>query len=152
MANFSIGFTGFDEHDPLVAIGELRLGGVREYFESVLGYWELDDYAQIWANGLRRILGGASISCLATSVTNPSSANFVEVWPLYREGIYVYVQNRFVFLDQLTHEFDPKAPWESVGPRSVVNEDGQRISEWRVGLDDIRYFLDSGKLSGRIGS
>lgn len=148
MANFSIGFTGFDEHDPLVAIGELRLGEVHEYFQSVLGFWELDDYARSWTTGLRRILAGASISCLATSVTDPASANFVEVWPLYREEADVYVQNRFVFLDQLTHEFDPQAPWESLGPRSVVNEDGQRISEWRVGLDDIKYFLDSGAFSG----
>jgi hypothetical protein len=141
LANFSIGFTGFDEHDPLVALGELRLGEAHEYFQSVLGFWGLDDYTQSWATGLRRILAGASISCLATSVTDPSSANFVEVWPLYREGIDVYVQNRFVFLDQLTREFDPKAPWESIDPRSVVNEDGRAISEWKVNLTDIREFL-----------
>lgn len=150
MANFSIGFTGFDDHDPLVAIGELRLGEVHEYFESVLGFWELDDYARSWMTGLRRILAGASISCLVTSVTDPSSANFVEVWPLYREETDVYVQNRFIFLDQLTREFDPKAPWESIGPRSIVNEDGQRISEWRVGLDDIRSFIDSDTLGSHM--
>lgn len=142
MANFSIGFTGFDEDDPLVALGELQLGEVHEYFQSVLGFWGLDDYTQSWATGLRRILAGASISCLATSVTDPSSANFVEVWPLYREGADVYVQNRFLFLDQLTREFDPKAPWESMDPRSVVNEDGQAISEWEVTLADIREFLE----------
>lgn len=146
MANFSIGFTGFDADDPLVALGELRLGEVREYFQSVLGFWELGDYTKSWATGLRRILAGASISCLATSVTDPATANFVETWPLYREGSDVYIHNKFLFLDQLTHEFDPKAPWESIGPRSVVNEDGQRISEWQVRVDDIRYFLDSGTL------
>jgi hypothetical protein len=150
LANFSIGFTGFDEDDPLVALGELRLGEVHEYFQSVLGFWELGDYTKSWAIGLRRILAGASISCLATSVTDPATANFVETWPLYREGVDVYVHNKFLFLDQLAHEFDPKAPWESIGPRSVVNEDGQRISEWRVRLDDIRYFLDSGTLGDRM--
>jgi len=141
LANFSISFTGFDEDDPLVALGELQLGEVHEYFQSVLGFWGLDDYTQSWATGLRRILAGAPISCLATSVTDPSSANFVEVWPLYREGTDVYVQNRFLFLDQLTREFDPKAPWESMDPRSVVNEDGQAISEWKVSLTDIGEFL-----------
>jgi CdiI N-terminal domain len=150
LANFSIGFTGFDEDDPLVALGELRLGEVHEYFQSVLGFWELGDYTKSWATGLRRILAGASISCLATSVTDPATANFVETWPLYREGDDVYVHNKFLFLDQLTREFDPKAPWESIGPRSVVNEDGRRISEWQVRLDDIRYFLDSGTLSDRM--
>lgn len=143
MANFSIAFTGFDEEDPLVAIGKLRLGEDDEYFESVLGFWGAADYEQSWSDGLRRILAGKSTSCLATSVTNPSSANFVEVWPLYREGSDVYVQNSLIFLDQLSHEFDPDAPWESVAPRSVVDEDGQTISEWRVSLDDIREYLET---------
>jgi hypothetical protein len=142
MAGFSIGFTGFDERDPLVATGLIKLGEHHEYFESVLVFWGIDDYRAIWDAGLRRLLRGASTSCLATSVLEPSSANFVEVWPLYREESDVYVQNCFLFLDQLSHEFDPAAPWESVYPRSVVNEDGQRISEWRVSVDSIGEFLE----------
>lgn len=144
MGSFSIGFTGFDDEDPLVAIGALVLGAQREYFESVLGFWGLDDYKASWTTGLRRLVAGASTSCLATLVIDPPTANFIEVWPLYREGSDVYVQNRLLFLDQLSHEFDPAAPWESVSPRSVVSEDGQRISEWRVSIDDIGEFLRSG--------
>ncbi len=142
MANFSIGFTGFDEQDPLVAIGAIRLGEHREYFESVIGFWGTEDYTKIWDAGLRRLLRGTSISCLATSVIQPSNANFVEVWPLYREESDVYVQNCLLFLDQLADEFDPTAPWVSVSPRSVVEGDGQRISEWRVSIDDIGEFLE----------
>jgi hypothetical protein len=55
------------------------------------------------------------------------------------------VQNRLLFLDQLPHDFDPAAPWDSVGPRRTVTEDGDQISEWRVSLDDIREFLASDK-------
>lgn len=143
MTNFGIAFTGFDEEDPLVVNGELKLGDDREYFQSILGFWGVDDYLQSWTEGLQRLLAGASISCLATSVIDPSNANFVEVWPLYREQSDVYVQNRLLFLDQLSHEFDPSEPWNSVDPRSVVNEDGQRISEWRVSLSDVREFLES---------
>ena len=142
LAGFSIDFTGFDEQDPLVAIGLIKLGEHHECFESVLVFWGTDDYKGIWDAGLRRLLGGASTSCLATSVLEPSSANFVEVWPLYREDSKVYVQNCLLFLDQLSHEFDPAAPWESVYRRSVANEDGQRISEWQVGIDDIGEFLE----------
>jgi hypothetical protein len=145
MAGFSIGFTGFDEEDPLVAIGALELGRHHEYFGSVLVFWGTEDYRASWDAGLRRLLGGASISCLATSVTEPSSTNFVEVWPLYREESNVYVQNRLLFLDQLEQKFDPSAPWESVDPRSVVDEDGMRISEWLVGIDDIGEFLERGQ-------
>ena len=78
VASFSIGFTGFDREDPLVAIGALGLGEQCEHFESVLGFWGIHDYKAIWARGLRRLLAGASISCLATSVTDPSDAIFVE--------------------------------------------------------------------------
>jgi hypothetical protein len=143
LENFSIAFTGIDKQDPLVAVGKLRLGKDDEYFESVLGFWAVYDYEQSWSVGLDRLLAGESTSCLATSITNPSSANFVEVWPLYREGNDVYVQNSLIFLDQLSHEFDPDAPWDSVGPRSVLDEDGQAISEWKVNLSDVREFLES---------
>jgi CdiI N-terminal domain len=143
MASFSIGFTGFDREDPLVAVGALKLGEEHEYFESVLGFWGIDDYKAIWAAGLKRLLAGARISCLATSVTDPANANFVEVWPLYREESVVYAQNHLMFLDQLPHEFDPAAPWQCIRPRSVVDEDGDRISEWRVSIDDIGEFLGS---------
>jgi hypothetical protein len=138
--NFSIAFTAFDAEDPLVAIGELQLGEHSEYFESVLEFWRLEDYQRSWAAGLRRLLGGTSVSCLATSMIDPPTANFVEVWPLYRDGEDVYVQNQLIFMDHLTHEFDPAAPWESVRPRAVVNEGGQKIQEWRVSLDDVREF------------
>jgi len=140
--NFSIGFTGFDEQDPLGAVGAIRLGEHREYFESVIGFWGAQDYMKIWDAGLRRLLRGASISCLATSVIQPSNAKFVEVSPLYREESDVYVQNCLLFLDQLADEFDPTAPWESVSPRSVVDEDGVRISEWLVSTADIGEFLE----------
>jgi hypothetical protein len=39
-----------------------------------------------------------------------------------------------------TDRVDPAAPWESVYRRSVLDEDGQRISEWRVRADDIGEF------------
>jgi len=146
LAEFSIDFSGFDEQDPMVAIGVIRLGEDHEYFESVLGFWGLDDYKAIWTAGLRRLISSASTSCLATSVTDPSSANFVEVWPLYREESDVYVQDHLLFLDQLPHELDPTEPWASVRPRSVVDEDDQRISEWRVSVNDIGEFLKTSSI------
>src|SRR5262245_60787093 len=118
MGDFSITFTGeFSDRDPQVAIGELILGDDHQHFSSVLGFWGPGDYERSWASGLMRLVEGAPISCLATSVTDPSTANFVEVWPLYREGDDVYAQNRLLFMDQLPNGFDPAAPWESVTER-----------------------------------
>lgn len=56
----------------------------------------------------------------------------------------------FIFMDQLTHVFDPAAPWESVRPHAVVNEDGRKIQEWRVSLDDVReFYARAGQAPGR---
>jgi hypothetical protein len=143
VASFSIAFTGFDDEDPLVAFGELRLGEHSERFQSVLGFWEPVDYQASWAAGLARLLGGASVSCLATSVLDPAAANFIEVWPLYRQDEHVYVQNHLLFLDQLPRNFDPAAPWDSVRPRSVMNEEGRAISEWQVTVEEVTEFLES---------
>jgi hypothetical protein len=148
VGNFGIAFTGsFDDEDPLVAIGVLTLCEFSEHFSAPVSFWGVADYQKSWEAGLRRLLGGATVSCLATSVTDPADANFFDVWPLYRSGDDIYVQNRLLFLDQLPHAFDLSAPWESVGPRRATTEDGDKISEWQVSLDDIREFLDSGKLA-----
>jgi hypothetical protein len=147
VGKFGIEFTGeFDREDPLIAIGLITIGDFNEYFGSTLTFWDQDDYRKSWDAGLRRLLSGAAVSCLATSVTDPPITNFVEVWPLFLSGDDVYVQNQMVFLDQLPHEFDPSAPWDSVGSRITVTEDGDEISEWQVSLNDIREFLGRGSL------
>jgi CdiI N-terminal domain len=142
VCNFGIAFTGdFDDEDPLVAIGVITLGDFSEHFESALDFWDQDDYRKSWDEGLRRLIIGGPVSCLATSVSDPPITNFVVVWPLYLSGDDVYVQNKLLFLDQLPHDFDPSAPWESIGPRRTVTEDCDQISEWQVTLNEIREFL-----------
>lgn len=64
-------------------------------------------------------------------------------WPLYRDQEEVFVQHRLLFFDELPAPFEPGAPWESVDPRTMVDEEGRPISEWHVALKDIEDFLDS---------
>jgi hypothetical protein len=143
MGNFYIGFTGdTTEDDLLVAIGEIQLGDDHEFFQSVVTYWTVEDYAASWTTALRRLVAGTASTCLITSVTDPATTNFVITWPMYRVGYDVYVQNRYLFLEDLDDEFNPDAPWESVEPRSTIDEDGQKISEWSLHLTDIQEFLD----------
>jgi hypothetical protein len=142
MSNFNIEFTGdFLEDDPLVALGVIRIGSFRESFSSILGFWSLEDYRANWITATRRLLGVAEVSCLLTSVPNPAKANFFTVWPLYRSGDHVYVQNQLIFADDLNGDFDPDAPWQYVEPRTTIDEDGTRISEWQVSSVDIEEFV-----------
>ncbi len=54
------------------------------------------------------------------SVSTTEEAEFFTAWPLYRSGDDVYVQNQLIFVDELDHDFDPDAPWESIGPRTIL--------------------------------
>lgn len=143
MTGFSIGFTGeTDPDDELVAIGEIWLGEEREEFQAVTGYWSCDDYRASWATALRRLLDGADVSCLITSLTDPIGANFVWTRPLYRDGEAVHVQERVVILDDIAEPFDERAPWDSVDPRRTFDDERRPITEWHITLTDIENFLD----------
>jgi len=61
-------------------------------------------------------------------------------WPLYRINDQVFVQNHILFFDQLDVPFDPTNPYESVRPRTTI-EDGQEVSEWRVTIEDLQSFV-----------
>lgn len=143
MAGFGIDFIrpGLDR-DSTVAAGLISLGEEVEYFDAPIGYWGADDYRASWSAGLRRIADGARISCLVVSMIDPETANFVEVWPLYRDGDVVHVQNQLIFLDQVGHDFDPSEPWNSVSPRAIADDEGEAISEWTVSVADVEEFLD----------
>jgi hypothetical protein len=146
MTGFSITFTGATAaDDPAVAVGEIQLGDYRESFHAVTGYWSTQDYEASWTAALRRLLAGGAVSCLVTSLTDPQEATFITAWPLYlnQETEEVYVQNQILFLDELPAPFAPDLPWESVDPRTTVDEDGRKISEWKITLTDIENFLDS---------
>jgi hypothetical protein len=148
MAGFYIAFTGeCFENDPAVAIGKIQLGDHCEFFHAELGFWSIEDYEVSWVEALRRLLRGSSISCLLTSLTDPRHAEFITAWPLYRSGAELCVQNQLIFLDKLTREFDPAAPWESITPHSVTDEDGNQISEWSLSLVDIQRFLEKKSLA-----
>lgn len=84
-----------------------------------------------------------STSCLISSITDPETANFIFCWPIYREGEDVYVQNPIIFLDDPEEHFDPQEPWRYVEARSLVDEDGNQISEWTTNISQVRRFRES---------
>jgi hypothetical protein len=143
MTGFSIAFTGESaSDDAAMAVGEIRLGEHRESFHAEIGFWTVQDYQDHWRAALRRLLSGAAVSCLVTSLSDPHRATFLTTWPLYRDHEEVHVQNRLVFLDELLPApFAPAAPWESVDPRTTVDEKGRPVSEWHITLTDIEIFL-----------
>lgn len=145
MNYFQIGFT--DEPSPHEdgAIGRIVIGDFDDAFEADLSYWSGADYRRSWSTAIEHLLGGADVSCLVTSLPEPSTANFVFTWPLYREGGTVYVQNKILFLEELGEPFQPEEPWLSIGPRNTTTEEGWEISQWETTLPDLRDYLSRQK-------
>ncbi len=104
-------------------------------------YWSADDYKRHWKQAIERILHSSDVSCLITSMIDPTTGNHIFWWPMYRENDTVFIQNHILFFDQLQSPFDERNPFSSVRGRQTINEDGNRISEWSVQIDELEEFL-----------
>jgi hypothetical protein len=129
---------------PSEAVGRITVGEFAETFHMDLSFWNVSDYRRSWKRALQVLAGDeTAVSCLISSITDPENSNFIFCWPLYRSGKDVYVQNSVIFLDELDGRFDPEQPWNFVGPRCAIDDDGNRISEWSTGMTELRRFLES---------
>lgn len=133
-------------------VGRIVIGDFVEAFRVPLGFWGESDYRRSWQRAYGVLEGSStSRSCLMVAMTDPDFSNFLTCWPMYRDGDDVYLQNSLIFLDQLDSAFDVERPWESIGPRSVVDEDGNSISEWATSMGSLREFFGGGSGQGVLG-
>lgn len=123
--------------------GRLVLGDFEEHFFANMEFWQEPDYERQWIEGLERILTGATISCLITSIGPPEASSGLWWWTLYRSGNRIHVQNAMRFFASLREPFDPSNPYSAVPPRRVVTEDGDPISEWTITVGDVAQFVES---------
>ncbi len=128
--------------------GLITIGAYQERFIAPLDYWDASDYRQHWKEALTRITMTAFNSCLITSMYDPSLANFIYWWPMYRRDETVYLQNHILFLTDLFAPFDPQNPFRFVPEREVISENGEKISEWSVPITDLESFLKGWDVSG----
>jgi hypothetical protein len=125
----------------VASLGTIQIGSFQERFIASLMYWSADDYKRHWRQAIERILHSSDVSCLITSVVDPTTANHIFWWPMYRVNEYVFIQNQILFFDQLQFPFDEQNPFSSVAERRTIDEDGNRISEWSVQIDELEEFL-----------
>jgi hypothetical protein len=122
--------------------GRIVIGDFTETFVVPLGFWGEADYRASWRRAFEVLEGDPrAVSCLMTSMTDPTTSNFLICWPLYREGEDVCVQNALVFLNEIEGPFDPGAPWGSLEPRRGMDDDGNRISERVTSMGSLREFF-----------
>lgn len=131
MSDFSIELLDGEQTSP-IRRGLIRIGAFHERFEVSLEYWSPQRYEAQWSEALERLRSGRGHAAFITSITDPVTANFVFCWAAYREGDEVYFQEHVLMLDALERPFDERQPWVHLVQRETEDEDGQRISEWRL--------------------
>jgi len=62
---------------------------------------------------------------------------------MYRIGDTVKFQNHILFLNELETPFDPTDPYRFVPERMIINNDGEKISEWSASMSDLERFLSN---------
>jgi hypothetical protein len=144
--SFSIGFldeptsNSYDDPATPEARGVLILGEVKEYFGSSLYQWSKKDYETQWRRAIRALLDGNDRAALITEYVGPQAATHLEWWPMYFVGNAVFIQNDFLFYDQLAEPFSVQNQFLLLRDHRTTDEEGKKISEWTVGFSDVEKF------------
>jgi hypothetical protein len=148
------GFDLFFTSGPLVdwegwsyAIGRIVIGLFDEPFEADVGSWTVVDYQRQWKEAAARLARGEGRTAFFTSYKGVGAA-WHAWWPAWREEGMVRLQHHLLLRDQLTDPFDIREPYRHISERRGVSEDGEAISEWAVGIEDVLAFA-SRPVTGR---
>jgi hypothetical protein len=129
------------KHDSMEVVGEIVLGEFRELFLASLSFWTKAQYEAHWREALNRIVNNVSPSAVITTMYDPAMANFIFWWPMYRQGSDVIVHNQMLLLMEIEERLDPNNPYSLIPEYYSMSEDGEKVSEWRISIEDVSTFL-----------
>ncbi len=147
---FNIEFTSEKptiEYNEPSMYGRITLGGFSEMFISPICYWSIEEFQQHWQTAAERLLGGCDTTTFFTTMYDPTTANFLQMWPMYREGDSIRVHNQLLILKDLKRPFDladPYPPYLHVDELNDHDEDEpeQPISTWNLNINDMKDFVN----------
>lgn len=122
--------------------GRIVAGTLNEVFVSPLGYWTIEQYQNSWKQSLFNIINGDEKSALITSILDPEIANFFIIWPIYREKGDIFIQNHMIFVDDISGVIDISNIIEAIPSHRMIDEDGNKLSEWKCHISELSVFLD----------
>jgi len=140
--SITLGKEVLTEFDEPVLQGQIEIDGHTENFFAPTEYWSRNEYLSSWKKSLTQGLREGDHAVLVTSMRDPEVSNFIFYWIIFIEGGQAYVQNRILFLEEISEPFDPGKINSYVSRRAEFNEDGLEISQWKVDVSSIRDFLD----------
>jgi hypothetical protein len=132
------------EFGELASRGQITLGEFSEEFVAPLVFWTVDEYRKQWREAAKRILNSYENSCFVTAMRKSPFDGAIFLWPAYKDGEAVHVQQKLVLPGTVEGSFDPLNPHAQVTKRQTLSEDGKLISEWQVSVEDFAHYLDAG--------
>lgn len=129
------------EFDETSVRGRITLGTFSEIFLSPLVYWSVEDYKRHWLQAANYLLEGHDKTVFFTTMYDPSYANFLFAWPMWRFGEQIRVQNQMMLIDELTGSFDSYNPYAHVGEFAEFSDE-QPISAWFIQAEEIAVYIE----------
>ena len=126
-----------------VDLAGIELGDESDAFAADLRFWSVADYQAQWREGIARLAAGQPSTALVTSYRGGGAA-FHSMWPMWRIGQTVYVQERLVLDDTVAATDVSQQFYDRVGERHTESDDGDAISEWSIPFADVLAFLANG--------
>ncbi len=126
--------------------GRITVGDFTETFIMSYDNWSIDEYKQQWKEGIERIKTHDS-SCLVVCFEGTLKSPRIVLWTLYKEESVIYIHNQYLFYEIFQERSKGLPPFDAnscylyiILPRETTTEDGDKISEWSVDLQDILEF------------
>ncbi len=123
-----------------IGYGTITIGDFIERFECDFSFWNKHDYKIQWREAIDRIKRGENISCFITSMRDPDTANFIVLWPIFREGDVMFFRNRLLFLDSIEGSLKAEDPYCHIAERETTTEGDLKASEWEIHINDLLTF------------
>jgi len=121
---------------------QIQIGGFSERFSAPVELWSINEYISQWKCAVEDIANGASKGFLMAAMRNPDISDFLSVYTLYREADEVFVQNQIVLCNG-NEEYIRRGDFiQLIEDRETETEDGEKISEWRTTVGQLKYFLE----------
>lgn len=143
-----------ESRQPVIAYGEKCLTGtiqIRDFTETFhvpVEIWSVADYKRQWKEGIERFLTGTLPSCLVTGMRDPKQGVFINTWPIHAEDDHVVLQNKILLCKQIRRRFKGRNIYDFIGPREIMTEDGEPISEWVLDRGALADFLKELEVQG----
>jgi hypothetical protein len=121
----------------IVGRGRIQIRTFAENFAMVFEFWSPEEYERHWNDAIQRMVDGAQVGALTTSLTNPDMTNFLFWWPMFRDRDLIVFQNSMLFVSELEDPFrldDYYAFVPPKGTRETCDARGASASKGRMSL------------------